>query len=236
VWCPGGAEILEIERKRIVAKFNLILGALFGLLAVIAGAAGDHMVKGILDEEFKARGEAAAALESRVGGNANPEFDEELVEPTPEEPTEEATEKTTEEALATEEEENPEDPRAAEEARNAALPSEAASPPRPNYAAEREERLSTFNTATRYQMYHSLAMVALGAMLISSSRGAMTGMVAGVLFTLGHVLFSGSLYLVSIYNMQELTWIVPFGGTSFIAGWAFFLLAAIQVKPLDYDE
>ncbi|MEX1041584.1 MAG: DUF423 domain-containing protein [Pirellulaceae bacterium] len=205
-----------------MSKFNLILGTLFGLLAVIAGAAGDHLVKEILDEEFKARGEAAAALENEVGGNTSPEVDEETAEETP--------------SGATEEEENPEDPQAAEEARNADLPTETPSRQVPNYAAERAERLDTFNTATRYQMYHSLAMVALGAMLLSSSRGAITGLLAGVLFLVGQVLFSGTLYLVSIYDMQELTWLVPFGGTSFIAGWAFFLLAAIQVKPLNNDD
>lgn len=222
-----------------MAKFNLIVGALFGLLAVVAGAVGDHKVKEILNEEFKARGEAALALESRVGGTQANETDEE--EPAAEPPA--AEDAVTDEDDATVDEESTgedaaddEDQASAEEARNAALPTEAASPPRPNYAAEREERMNTFQTGTRYQMYHALAMVALGAMLLSSSRGALVGLLAGLLFTVGQVLFSGCLYLISVYDMQELTWLVPFGGTSFIAGWALFLLAAIQAQPLDSDE
>lgn len=220
-----------------MAKFNLILGVLFGLLAVVAGAAGDHIVKKVLDDEFKARGEAASELEGRTGGHQDAETDEESPADDEEQPpTEEHAVEAESNEDAPAEENAEEDHPSNVVAPNVTLTPENSSPAIPNYSAEREERLDTFETATRYQMYHSLAMVALGVMLLSSSRGAMAGLLAGLLFTLGQVLFCGCLYLISIYNIQEVTWLVPFGGTSFIAGWALFLLAAIQVQPLDADE
>lgn len=78
--------------------------------------------------------------------------------------------------------------------------------------------LAAFETAARYQMYHALALLAVGgACLVGPSRAAR---LAGWLFVAGIVVFSGSLYLLGLTGIRALGAITPIGGLAFIAGWA----------------
>jgi uncharacterized membrane protein YgdD (TMEM256/DUF423 family) len=79
------------------------------------------------------------------------------------------------------------------------------------------ERLATLELAARYQMYHALALVA-AAWAAHRWPGA-TATAAGVLFVVGILLFSGSLYALSLGAPRWLAMITPFGGTSFLLGW-----------------
>lgn len=85
------------------------------------------------------------------------------------------------------------------------------------------QSLNTFETAVRYQFYHVFALLATG-ILYTNWPGKMLR-VAGVLFIIGIILFCGSLYLLTILSVNEVTdfrWIgaiTPLGGLSFIAGW-----------------
>jgi uncharacterized membrane protein YgdD (TMEM256/DUF423 family) len=82
--------------------------------------------------------------------------------------------------------------------------------------------LVTFETGVRYQMYHALALVALGLL---AERGATAWHFAsGALFVAGTLLFSGSLYALALSGVRWLGAITPFGGVAFLAGW--FCLAA----------
>jgi uncharacterized membrane protein YgdD (TMEM256/DUF423 family) len=74
------------------------------------------------------------------------------------------------------------------------------------------ERLVTWETAARYQLAHALA---LG--LVAAHPGAPK--VAGLLFTVGIVVFSGSLYLLVLLDKGWLGAITPLGGLCMIAGW-----------------
>ena len=87
--------------------------------------------------------------------------------------------------------------------------------------------LALFETAARYQMYHALALVAVAWM---SSRGLAPRSVefAGWAFVVGTVLFSGSLYVFGLTSSRAMTWLVPFGGLSFLAGWAALFVAALR--------
>ena len=77
--------------------------------------------------------------------------------------------------------------------------------------------LDIFETAARYQMYHALALLAVGWV---TSRGPSRGAsVAGWLFVLGTVLFSGSLYALSLSGARWLGAITPLGGAAFLGGW-----------------
>ncbi len=78
--------------------------------------------------------------------------------------------------------------------------------------------LDTFETGVRYEMYHALALLAV-AFAISryGSSGLLTA--SGWLFIAGTVLFSGSLYILSLTGVRWLGAITPFGGLAFIAGW-----------------
>ena len=87
--------------------------------------------------------------------------------------------------------------------------------------------LAVFETAARYQMYHALALVAVAWM---SNRGLAPRPVifAGWAFVVGTVLFSGSLYMFGLTSSRAMTWLVPFGGLSFLAGWAGLFVAALR--------
>jgi uncharacterized membrane protein YgdD (TMEM256/DUF423 family) len=89
------------------------------------------------------------------------------------------------------------------------------------------EMLAVFETAVRYQMYHAFALIAVAwaAMRFQNSFFVNAG---GWLFIAGVVLFSGSLYLLSLTDMRWLGAITPFGGAAFLAGWICLAWAALK--------
>jgi uncharacterized membrane protein YgdD (TMEM256/DUF423 family) len=91
------------------------------------------------------------------------------------------------------------------------------------------ERLGTFETAVRYQMYHAFGFIAAGLACRTSQKQQSRGFKAvGWLWGMGILLFCGSLYLLVFINGPWLGLITPFGGMALISGWA--LLAWIFVK------
>lgn len=80
--------------------------------------------------------------------------------------------------------------------------------------------LAVFETAVRYQMYHALGIIAVGLAdrLFEASRVT----TAAWLLLAGVVLFSGSLYAVSLLGIRWLGAITPIGGVAFILGWSLF--------------
>jgi uncharacterized membrane protein YgdD (TMEM256/DUF423 family) len=89
--------------------------------------------------------------------------------------------------------------------------------------------LGVFQTAVQYHFYHSLALLAVGVVALSQPQTALLRS-SGWLFIIGIVIFSGSLYLLSISGMRWLGAITPLGGLAFIAGWG--CLAAASWKLL----
>ena len=83
--------------------------------------------------------------------------------------------------------------------------------------------LEIFETAARYQMYHGLALL-VAAWLID--RGIAQAGLAAWGFTIGTLIFSGSLYLMVFTGMRWLGAITPIGGVAMLAGWILMLLAA----------
>lgn len=83
---------------------------------------------------------------------------------------------------------------------------------------------NTFETAVRYHMYHSLGILA-AAWVVSRWPGT-AGQYAGWLFLAGILLFSGSLYALSLTGVRWLGAITPLGGLAFLAGWAALVLGA----------
>ncbi len=79
--------------------------------------------------------------------------------------------------------------------------------------------LATFETGARYQMYHALALLALTALGPHLSRGVLR--LTGWAFTLGILLFSGSLYALVLSGIRGLGAVTPFGGVAFLLGWGF---------------
>jgi uncharacterized membrane protein YgdD (TMEM256/DUF423 family) len=87
------------------------------------------------------------------------------------------------------------------------------------------DRLDLIELAARYQMYHALALLAVGC-LKARTRSRATSL-AGWCFTAGTVLFSGSLYTLALTQLRWTAWITPFGGTALLIGWAGLAWAAI---------
>lgn len=88
--------------------------------------------------------------------------------------------------------------------------------------------LAVFETGVRYHMYHAFALLAVG--WAASRNPASVLQVAGFLFSVGIVLFSGSLYLMTLTGARWLGAITPFGGLAFLVGWA---LLAWGARPKD---
>lgn len=90
----------------------------------------------------------------------------------------------------------------------------------------------TFETGVRYHMYHSFALIIVGLLGAHISNNNVN--LATLFFTLGIICFSGSLYALSIMQMNGLVGlkgvgiITPIGGLFFILGWVFSLLAVIK--------
>jgi uncharacterized membrane protein YgdD (TMEM256/DUF423 family) len=88
------------------------------------------------------------------------------------------------------------------------------------------DALDVFETGARYQMYHALALLAVS--YAAARWGGMLPNWAGGLFVGGIVLFSGSLYALSLTGTRVLGAVTPLGGLAFIAGWACLALAALR--------
>lgn len=88
------------------------------------------------------------------------------------------------------------------------------------------EMLAVFEVGVRYQMYHALALL-MTAWAASRWPGVATH-AAGFLFIAGTVIFSGSLYLLSLSGLKWLGAITPLGGAAFLAGWLCLAWAALK--------
>ncbi len=79
------------------------------------------------------------------------------------------------------------------------------------------EMLNAFEVGVRYQMYHALALLAVAWALSRWPRAEVTA--AGWLFVAGTIIFSGSLYLLSLTGARWIGAITPIGGVAFLLGW-----------------
>jgi uncharacterized membrane protein YgdD (TMEM256/DUF423 family) len=97
-------------------------------------------------------------------------------------------------------------------------------------AALSAERLqSIFQTAAQYHMYSALAILAIG-LLAATGRSGNALQTAGWSFLLGSLIFSGSLYVMSVTGMRWLGAITPIGGVGMLAGWVAVAVAAGSFK------
>ena len=83
------------------------------------------------------------------------------------------------------------------------------------------EMLNIFEVGVRYQMYHALGLIAVAWAITRWPETNLTA--AGWAFIVGIVIFSGSLYLLSITDTRWLGAITPIGGLAFLIGWAILI-------------
>jgi len=95
-----------------------------------------------------------------------------------------------------------------------------------------EESLNSFETGVKFQMYHALLLLIIGATNVLSDKASK--LIYYLIFA-GIVLFSGSIYLLSTgaisgIDFTPIALLTPIGGTLLIAGWVILLLKFIKLK------
>ena len=94
--------------------------------------------------------------------------------------------------------------------------------------ADGAQRLAWWDTGARYHLVHA---VAVGVMAVLAAQlGTRMPIVAGWLFALGVVLFSGSLYVMGATGIRWLGAVTPLGGISMLVGWTLMALAAWRLQ------
>ena len=84
--------------------------------------------------------------------------------------------------------------------------------------------LGWWATGAQYHAYHALGLIAVGWVATWSTRPKLVG-AAGIALIAGIVLFSGSLYAMTLTGARGLGAITPIGGTAWIVGWICLALA-----------
>ena len=102
------------------------------------------------------------------------------------------------------------------------------------FSAEELKKIANWETAVRYQMYHALALLALGTLAIRRCGVAIHA--AGTAMTLGTLLFSGCLYGWVLDGPRFLVHIVPIGGILMILGWVLFAAAVWQFQTQEAEH
>ncbi|MBC1972574.1 DUF423 domain-containing protein [Listeria welshimeri] len=88
---------------------------------------------------------------------------------------------------------------------------------------------STWETGVQYQMFHAVGILIIG-LLMEKQTSRLYNWVA-ILFSVGIVFFSGSLYVLSISKVTVLGAITPIGGVCFVVGW-FLLILGVSKRMM----
>ena len=89
------------------------------------------------------------------------------------------------------------------------------------------EQLIVFDIATRYLMYHAMGIFGIGILAYNVRESVVK--IPVIIMLIGVLLFSGSLYLISLKGFSKLGIITPIGGTAFIISW---VLLAVNIYKL----
>ncbi|MDA0267349.1 MAG: DUF423 domain-containing protein [Cyanobacteria bacterium] len=95
-----------------------------------------------------------------------------------------------------------------------------------------ERALTVFNTGIRYQMYHALALLAVALLGRTTPAPSPWLTISGWAFITGVVLFSGSLYLISLAGLKAFGPVTPLGGVAFLVGWGCLAIAALKTPTV----
>jgi len=87
--------------------------------------------------------------------------------------------------------------------------------------------MEVYKTAVLYHFIHAIAILVVA--WLSSQQHTPVVQMAGRAFFLGIILFSGSLYLLSVTGIKWFGMITPFGGICFLAGWTYLFLASTKM-------
>jgi len=96
------------------------------------------------------------------------------------------------------------------------------------------EMLVIFETGVRYHLFHALGLLAVG---LSSARLPESALLkwSGWLMLLGIILFSGSLYFLSVSGIRGIGIVTPVGGVAFILAWLLYAAAFLKIQGQPTD-
>ncbi len=89
------------------------------------------------------------------------------------------------------------------------------------------EQITVFQTGVQYQMYHALGLLVVGSLRLTGMSFSGYIDFAGWAFIIGVILFSGSLYALTLSAIRRLGAITPLGGVAFLLGWASLVIGVI---------
>lgn len=85
------------------------------------------------------------------------------------------------------------------------------------------DMLAIYKTGVEYQFYHALGLLLIGVIGFHIRSRYLQW--AGLFISIGIIIFSGSLYVLTLSGIKALGAITPIGGLSFVAGWIFLAIA-----------
>jgi uncharacterized membrane protein YgdD (TMEM256/DUF423 family) len=88
--------------------------------------------------------------------------------------------------------------------------------------------VAAFTTAAHYHLIHAVAMGV--AALAARGAARMQAEAAALLFLIGILLFSGSLYMLALTGVRMFGYVTPLGGIAFVLGWAVLAWAALSLE------
>jgi uncharacterized membrane protein YgdD (TMEM256/DUF423 family) len=100
-------------------------------------------------------------------------------------------------------------------------------------AAISDSALSLIKTAAQYQMYHALALLAVGLLYLHKKQHSLALNVSGCALITGALGFSGSLYGLGGLGADSPVWIgllTPIGGLFLLIGWSALAIAAFNLE------
>jgi uncharacterized membrane protein YgdD (TMEM256/DUF423 family) len=89
-----------------------------------------------------------------------------------------------------------------------------------------QQMQAVFETGVRYQMYHSLALLAVALLVVRAPIFSY----AGIFYGIGIILFSFSLYALALTGVRTLGMVTPLGGLCFLAGHLFLLFGFLRLS------
>ncbi|MBL8258352.1 MAG: DUF423 domain-containing protein [Candidatus Competibacteraceae bacterium] len=89
------------------------------------------------------------------------------------------------------------------------------------------ELMATYETAVQYHFYHALGLLVVGLSVLHWPSATLLRW-AGILMAAGLLLFSGSLYALSLTGLRWLGAVTPIGGLAFLGAWLLFVIAIMR--------
>lgn len=90
-----------------------------------------------------------------------------------------------------------------------------------------QEMMEVYQTGIHYHIFHSLGLILIGIIAYWISQSPLVNWSGGLILA-GIIIFSGSLYVLSITGIRTLGAITPIGGVAFIVGWLLLAYAALK--------